>query len=175
MNFDLIWTQIFLEFNFQIKSKMEIKFVMEIHFVNVIFRYVLATFIVGHVAATRIYPAYLGKPADFSLISYTLSTNWKYLFYPYYLLFGASGMYHAAYGLWRSAQLFKFQPPAIVSPYKPYFRIAIGLGAGLLLSSLLAFGGMYFPISRARFPEIEGDYLKLFNMVKSFFGFGGEL
>jgi len=119
--------------------------------------YFLVGVIGGHVAATRIIPLILKETVDFSLVSQTL-IRWPYIFYPYYFLLATCGLYHTCYGLLRACSFFGIQVPTVLSTHRTLFRAFIGTTSVALGSSLLAFGGWYFPIPTNRFETFEKLY-----------------
>jgi hypothetical protein len=72
------------------------------------FSYILSAFIFGHVGATRIVPLLYNIPVDFGFLSFALEYS-PLIFYPYYITFAASGLYHITYGSIQAARVANFK------------------------------------------------------------------
>jgi len=122
--------------------------------------YYLAIFIIGHALATRGLALYTGTPTSFSYIAFSIY-SYPLIFYPYYVGLGFSGAYHMTSGLYRAARLFQLKVPSVFSPYRLPYKIALGLFAGVIISSVLALGGLYFPIPTEKFPYYRATFASL--------------
>lgn len=86
--------------------------------------------------------------ADFSLITFSLK-HWPFFFYPYYIAFGASGVYHLIYGTSLAvARLFHVNLP--LRRGTPAFYATVAAISLSMISALAAFGGLYFPVQVER-------------------------
>eukprot|EP01119_Soliformovum_irregulare_P006063 TRINITY_DN1780_c0_g1_i2.p1 TRINITY_DN1780_c0_g1~~TRINITY_DN1780_c0_g1_i2.p1 ORF type:complete len:251 (-),score=45.67 TRINITY_DN1780_c0_g1_i2:42-794(-) len=129
--------------------------------------YYLNLSMVGHIVATRLRGYLFASPADFAFISLTLA-RWPLagFFYPYYALLAISGVYHTAYGLASAKRTLTHKGPKWFKPGSTSFKVAVGTGCVAILSSILAFGGWYFPLPEASkmaaFMASERGLLNLF-------------
>ena len=77
------------------------------------------------------------------MITFSLK-NWPAFFYPYYVFFGCSGIYHLLYGT--SQALYRlFGVSTIRRGSRTFYALVAALSVGLV-SALAAFGGLYFPV-----------------------------
>jgi len=111
---------------------------------------VLLVFVLGHIAATRV--AAWNHPLNFSSLSFTLS-QWPMLFYPYYILFGISGVYHLSYGALQAFRILGFKVPLWMSARRKPFKLFVGLTNIAVISAIAAFGGWYFSVPTEKFME----------------------
>jgi len=105
--------------------------------------WIIGTAIFGHVFFTRIPYLIYNDSGDFTLITFTLKT-WPYTFYPYYVIFSVSGLYHLMFGFFKAMSIFGLHK---ITPSTITFNILFSVGALILFSAVLAFGGNYFPVS----------------------------
>jgi len=108
----------------------------------------LSAFIFTHISAVRL--PILFNPnhsVGFSGIYYTLK-NWPMIFYPYYLLFSSSMIYHWIFSYWRlCSRTFNIQNYRMIEyQNKRKWFTVYGVGAAISTSALLALGGKYFRV-----------------------------
>jgi len=126
---------------------------------------VLLLFVGGHIYVTRINPTYFHYVPDYGFPGFSLET-WPVLFYPYYIIFGASGAYHFSVGVAKSIPIVKrmfsglfqrfqknksiekFDDTVPSSSSRSISRAAkVGIVFSLIIaSSIFAIGGIYYPI-----------------------------
>ncbi len=124
--------------------------------------YLLAV-IVGHVVATRGPSLALGFHPGFSGLAFSL---WwlPLLFYPYYVLFALSALYHGTNGLVRAAGAFgRPLPTGIASG--PGYWVPTSAIAVLLVLGVLGLGGLLYEIP----DPTDNDYARMWQ------GFGVSL
>ncbi len=95
--------------------------------------------------------------ADFELVAASLK-YWPYLFYPYYVVFACSGLYHLVYGFSQACSTLFHR-----SPFRrggPFFYTLVGAASIGIVSALLAFGGVYFPVHIEKLDAIHATYEK---------------
>lgn len=112
--------------------------------------------IAGHVTATRIVPGMYGIRPGFEGVTFSL-TLFPGFFYPYYLLLGVAGAYHALNGLAVAAT--RLGKPVTVSA--PWLYAGAGTAAVLTLTALAAFGGHLFEVADPWQSDFAQLYLKL--------------
>jgi len=103
---------------------------------------VIGTVVLVHVFFTRIPHLIFKDDSDFTLITFTLKT-WPYFFYPYYIVFSISGLYHLMYGFFKALRVFGLHKITLSTNT---FNILFSAGALTLFSAVLAFSGIYFPV-----------------------------
>jgi len=115
--------------------------------------------IVGHVAATRGASFFYGVFPGFEGLSFSLWWIPTY-FYPYYLLLGSFGFYHATNGLMTLARR-----RGLGVPWQAQVTASVIMTA-LVGLALLSMGGAFFDIAN----PVDNDYARLFEQL-----FGIEL
>lgn len=106
--------------------------------------YMMAAF-TGHVSATRLPPLLFRTTIDFSFLTFSL-TKFPFIFYPYYFLLFACGLYHLSSGVAMALR--------IVIP-KRAFTYAMAAGASCGLVALLALGGVLYRVDTHRFAQFQ--------------------
>eukprot|EP01099_Mayorella_cantabrigiensis_P006991 TRINITY_DN603_c0_g4_i1.p1 TRINITY_DN603_c0_g4~~TRINITY_DN603_c0_g4_i1.p1 ORF type:complete len:249 (-),score=52.78 TRINITY_DN603_c0_g4_i1:41-787(-) len=119
----------------------------------------------GHILGTRGNEILEGITPDFSLISFTVD------YIPgmsvYYAIFSISALYHMMFGLRQAYNWFLLrnkskQTENAVKPKSQFSRFLFNglliVGGIVLVSSVVAFSGAYFPIAKSRYPEFVGKY-----------------
>ena len=115
----------------------------------------LLTAIFGHVLATR-GPSlfYDFHPGNAGL---SFSLWWKpLLFYPYYVVFSCSALYHTANGLLLAAAAWGWRVPGFFRR-GPGFYVPVGLGVLGLILGVLALGGLLYEIP----DPTDNDYARM--------------
>jgi succinate dehydrogenase/fumarate reductase cytochrome b subunit len=121
--------------------------------------YLMAAF-VGHVIATR-GPGLVGHAADFSFLTLSLETA-PYFFYPYYVLFAASGFYHLGHGTVAALRIVGARlPKGATSPRSRAFWAWAVAGATIAGVGVLSLGGHLHPVDRSRFSEWKAFYTEI--------------
>lgn len=118
--------------------------------------YFLLLVIVGHVLATRGPGLFLDQPADFSYLTFSLTT-WPAAFFPYYFLLFSSGTYHLMYGAGQALRVFGLRPN--LAPHSSRLAAAL-FGVALLggVAGILAMGGILAEPDTSRFGEFRALY-----------------
>jgi succinate dehydrogenase/fumarate reductase cytochrome b subunit len=108
----------------------------------------LLVFILGHVTATRgaslVYSVY----PEFAGVAFTLQWVPAY-FYPYYLLLGLAGFYHAIHGLRVALPVLGVRLPAAALRRRALVAV-VAVGSLLLVAGWLGFTGLWQDVSAAR-------------------------
>lgn len=121
--------------------------------------YALATFFAGHVAAVRVVPLLYDLHVTTGLLASPLFDD-PLIFYIYYPFLGIAGFYHAWYGVPKACKQLGLKVYSDWRPGTKFFNyVAVG-GSLLMVSSILALGGNYFPIQLSqveRLHEVEAD------------------
>jgi hypothetical protein len=114
--------------------------------------YVLTATVPLHILGTRLPVFLFGKEyaSDFSAVSYSLVIS-PFLAYPYLFLLGTAGLYHVVFGGLKAIDRFFGTAAAKKTTGSKLFLPTIGALSVAVLSSLLAFGGVYFPITLQSF------------------------
>ena len=122
--------------------------------------YTLTVFFAGHFIATRVGPIVYDLNANTGLLAVPLLRLPYHIFYVYYCLLGAAGFYHLFYGLPKALKAFGVEVPSAWRPGTTFFRYASVIGSAVLISSIFALGGAYFPIQLSqeqRYHEIVAE------------------
>jgi succinate dehydrogenase/fumarate reductase cytochrome b subunit len=111
--------------------------------------YALLAVIFGHVLAVRGPSLALGFFPGFAGVSFSL---WwmPALFYPYYLLFGASALYHGVNGTLLALHTLGLRRSTSIPGGRLGLWLPVGVGSALVVLALLALGGRLFPIADPR-------------------------
>jgi succinate dehydrogenase/fumarate reductase cytochrome b subunit len=107
--------------------------------------YYLLVFIVGHIGATRGPQLLYGIAPGFAGLSFTL-THYGFYFYPYYALLALAGLYHGVNGILLALGTLAVRVPPVLRKGPGFVTPIAIVGVGLLVS-LLALGGVLFPIA----------------------------
>ncbi|TPX59159.1 hypothetical protein PhCBS80983_g02634 [Powellomyces hirtus] len=125
--------------------------------------YVLTAFIGGHLIATRLTPinVFDDPPiVDLTWITTTLNGNLRFLFFPYYAVFGTAGIYHTAYGIQQSVRMLRMSRKSV----KPGTWTKLMYTSGILMTTaLLAIAGTFetIPIPLAsKWKELDDGITK---------------
>jgi len=120
--------------------------------------YFLTAVIVGHVAAVRLPYFVNGHLVDMSFVSFSID-NWPYIFYPYYIMFSALGLYHMTYGTIQGMKIIVGKNPTWLSPRNMAFKLFVGIGAATLMAGVLS-----IPLyaSKTRYPLWRIEYAQFF-------------
>ena len=108
--------------------------------------YALLTVIFGHVLAVRGLPLAYDVFPGFAGVSFSL---WwmPALFYPYYVLFAASALYHGVDGTVLALYALGVRGDTSIPGGRLGLWAPVGVGSALVLLALLAFGSRLFPIA----------------------------
>jgi succinate dehydrogenase/fumarate reductase cytochrome b subunit len=109
--------------------------------------YFLSLFIVGHILATRGASLGFGVSPEFAGVSWAMLKA-PLFFFPYYTLLALTGLYHGVHGSLLALGVLGVRVPAWLQR-GPTFWLPVGASAVLLIASVLAFGGMLFPVPDA--------------------------
>lgn len=122
--------------------------------------YMMMAAFAGHVAATRL-PSLYGTPVDHSLLGFSL-TYAGVFFYPYYVLFAASGFYHLGNGAIGALRIVGARlPRGMTAPRSRLFWAWALAGALFALLGVLALGGAFHELDRTRFLEWQAYFDEL--------------
>ena len=103
--------------------------------------FILLFLIGGHVLFTRILPYLNGINVGFDGVAYTLHSKFN-LFFPYYLIYVSSGLYHLLNGFFVSLG----GPSALVGPTNKVFWITFLILEAAAIGGLLGMAGFLYPI-----------------------------
>jgi succinate dehydrogenase/fumarate reductase cytochrome b subunit len=106
--------------------------------------YYLAVFVFGHAAATRLPALLADAPPFFAGVSFSMHFA-PWFFYPYYGLLGVAGLYHAFYGIPVALGVLGVRVPQVLRRGTGFWA-PVGLGAALIVTALLGFGGLLYEI-----------------------------
>lgn len=106
--------------------------------------YYLAIFVIGHAAATRLPALLADAPPFFAGVSFSMHFA-PWFFYPYYGLLGIAGLYHAFYGIPVALGVLGVRTPQFLRRGTGFW-VPVGLGAALIVTALLGFGGLLYEI-----------------------------
>jgi len=84
------------------------------------------------------------------------------MFIPYYITLGVSGLYHMTYGLLQSSDRLIDTKIARKSTESRWFLTSMGIGAAVIVSSVLAIRGSYFDVFSDRLSFWANQYNKVF-------------
>jgi len=104
--------------------------------------YFLTLSIVGHVAATRGPGWFAGLNLGFAGLALAMDAL-PWFFYPYYVLLGCSGLYHASHGTWLALRMLGVDMPV---RFNISWWVPLSASAILILLGVLSFGGRLYPI-----------------------------
>ncbi|KAI9106288.1 hypothetical protein DFS34DRAFT_602950 [Phlyctochytrium arcticum] len=133
--------------------------------------YVLMAIVTSHVLATRVAPMQaFDDPSIVNLtwLTHGLQSTTGFFFYPYYFIFGTSGVYHTLYGISQSLGMLGVIPPHRRVKAKRW-SVVMGVAAGLTLSGVLALGGLYetIPIPlRAKWAVLDEAVINMYKFWK---------
>ncbi len=106
--------------------------------------YYLAIFVFGHIAATRIPALLADAPPFFGGVSFSLHYK-PWWFYPYYGLLGIAGLYHVFYGVPVALGVLGVRAPRAIRRGAGFW-VPVSVGAAIIVTALLGFGGVLYPI-----------------------------
>ena len=123
--------------------------------------YYLVVVVVGHMLATRAPGVFLGIPADFSFLTFSLESM-PLFFYPYYISFAFCGVIHVTHGTLLALRVLGLRLPSwATAPRSRPFWVVVSLAALMALAGVLALGGAFHPVDRGRFGEFRALYERL--------------
>jgi succinate dehydrogenase/fumarate reductase cytochrome b subunit len=127
--------------------------------------YYLALFVFGHAAATRLPALLADAPPFFAGVSFSMHLA-PWLFYPYYGLLGIAGLYHAFYGIPAALGVLGVRAPRVLRRGAGFWA-PVGLGAALILTALLGFGGLLYEIE----DPFHNDFARVYeDAIEQLFG-----
>lgn len=130
--------------------------------------YYLAVFVFGHIAATRLPAVLADAPPFFGGVSFSLHFL-PWFFYPYYALLGIAGLYHAFYGIPVALGALGVRAPRWIRR-GPGFWVPVAIGAAIVLTALLGFGGALYEID----DPFDNDFARAYEAAAAHFSDGSK-
>jgi succinate dehydrogenase/fumarate reductase cytochrome b subunit len=130
--------------------------------------YYLAVFVFGHIAATRLPALLADAPPFFGGVSFSLHFL-PWFFYPYYALLGIAGLYHAFYGIPVALGVLGVRVPPLIRRGAGFW-VPVGLGAVIVVTALLGFGGALYEIH----DPFDNDFARAYEAAASYFSDGSR-
>lgn len=125
--------------------------------------YYLAVFVFGHIAATRLPALLADAPPFFAGVSFSLHFM-PWWFYPYYALLGIAGLYHTFYGIPVALGALGVHAPQAIRRGAGFW-VPVGVGAVVIVTALLGFGGVLYEIG----DPFDNDYARSYEAAVEYF------
>lgn len=125
--------------------------------------YYLAIFIFGHIAATRLPALIADAPPFFGGVSFSVHFM-PWFFYPYYALLGIAGLYHTFYGIPVALGVLGISAPRALRR-GPGLWIPVSLGAAIIVTAMLGFGGVLYEIH----DPFDNDFARAYEAAAAYF------